>query len=176
MTRLKRRRSSSYPTLEEIESITLEVLGISEENFIMDKYSRKRCIIDAKHILSLISQEFGYSQYEIGDFLDMNHSSICYHGKKAKDYEKYDKEFSKIIQTVREKVSELDEYYGEKLLTGYIARDKNEELHFFLNKKPIMEEDKWESDYISYSLPTFLFPNISWDKSLKECELSIKLI
>lgn len=88
------------PSLKQIFDEVLRANGMSEEYYNENKKSRLQKIITIRQIVSLIGQDYGYSQQRIGDFLGLDHSSIYHNKMMAKQYCECEKEYAEMVVNV----------------------------------------------------------------------------
>lgn len=93
------------PSLKQIFDEVLRANGMSEEYYNENKKSRLQKIITIRQVVSLVGQDYGYSQSQIGDFLGLDHSTIHHNKIMAKQYCECEKEYSEMVVNV---MSELN--------------------------------------------------------------------
>lgn len=88
------------PTLTQILDEVLLANEMSKEYYEENKKSRMRKIVTIRQVFSLVGQDYGYTQCQIGGFLGLDHSSIHYNKKIAKQYCDCEKEYSAMVTKV----------------------------------------------------------------------------
>lgn len=160
------------PTLREILDATLVELDMPYERYKRVKGSRLMKVVEVRQIVCYVGVHYGYRQYEIADFLNIDISSVHHHKKNSEGYCSYDKSFANKVYSVMSHFEKVRFYHREN---GYIARDKEDFTLTFFREKPIESDGVWTSDKYSYSLPKDYFPQVSYGDSPISCELTLRL-
>lgn len=100
------------PSLKQIFDEVLRANGMSEEYYNENKKSRLQKIITIRQIVSLVGQDYGYSQQRIGDFLGLDHSSIYHNKMMAKQYCECEKEYAEMVAKVTSELNKKSLIYG----------------------------------------------------------------
>lgn len=90
------------PTLMQILEAICEVKEVDKYVFLQNKKSRVSHIQEVKQLICLLGQREGYSQNEVGRFLNIDHSTVCLNKKRAEGYCSYDKEYASDIDKIQE--------------------------------------------------------------------------
>jgi hypothetical protein len=80
-----------------------DVKDIDKDVFLRNKKSRVSHIQEVKQLACLLGQREGYSQEEIGRFLNLDHSTVCLNKKRAEGYCSYDKEYASDVYKIQER-------------------------------------------------------------------------
>ena len=93
-------------SLKEIAKIVTDVTSISL--IAMRNQSRKRSLVDAASLFSIISRKYTLETFEsIGEYINKNHSTIVYHVSRAGDLLLYDKAFNLTLNKVENQIKDL---------------------------------------------------------------------
>lgn len=160
------------PTLREILDATLVELDMPYERYKRVKGSRLMKVVEVRQIVCYVGVHYGYRQYEIAYFLNIDISSVHHHKKNSEGYCSYDKSFANKVYSVMSHFEKVRFYHREN---GYIARDKEDFTLTFFREKPTESDGVWTSDKYSYSLPKDYFPQVSYEDSPISCELTLRL-
>lgn len=93
------------PSLKQIFDEVLRANGMSEEYYNENKKSRLQKVITIRQVVSLVGQDYGYSQQNIGDFLGIDHSTVYHNKMMARQYCECEKEYLEMVTKV---MSELN--------------------------------------------------------------------
>lgn len=93
------------PSLKQIFDEVLRVNGMSDEYYNENKRSRLQKIITIRQVVSLVGQDYGYSQSQIGDFLGIDHSTVYHNKMMARRYCECEKEYFEMVKKI---MSELN--------------------------------------------------------------------
>lgn len=150
------------PTLDQILDAILESCGIRKEIYERDKNSRLSFIVKVKQTLCYIGQEYGYSQPKIGEFLNINHSTVHHNKETAKGYMKYEREYESMVYDIMSQLMKIQkiEYIYRK--EGEIVRNADGIFVF-------------SSDGESYAIAEDIFPHIDIDSKPQLCEITLRL-
>ena len=93
-------------SLDDITKIVVGVTGISL--IAMRNQSRRRSIVDAASLFSIISRKYTLKSFKaIGEHINKNHSTIVYHVSRAGDLLLYDKAFNLTLNKVENQIKDL---------------------------------------------------------------------
>ena len=129
-------------------------------------------VVEARQIVCYVGVHYGYRQYEIADFLNIDISTVHHHKKNSEGYCSYDKSFANKVYSVMSRFENMRFYHREN---GYVARDEEDSTLSFFREKPIERDGVWTSDKRSYCLPKDYFPQVSYEDSPISCELTLRL-
>ena len=161
------------PALEEVLNATLEVLNMTKENYRAIRKSRLARIVEVRQLVSYIGTRYGYSQHKIGELLSIKPCTVLYHNNSVEGYLGYDKELSAKIDRV---MSNFEEVFFFHRLNGWIARDKEDENLSFFSDKPENIEGAWHGKgSLTYDLPKSYFPQVRYEDSPRNCEITFRL-
>lgn len=163
------------PTLKQIFKVTLNAFECSEAYYEEFRKTRKTLVVSIRQALCLIAQENGYSQNEIGRFIGLDHSTVLHNKRVAQDHYKYEKEYQKKIDKMRQKIEQLTEESMEYKISGWIARDKFEDTLSLFENKPIDCNGVWVSNARCFDLPKDAFPAITHKDKPQRIEMTLIL-
>lgn len=166
------------PTLEQILDTTLRFLDLGKDYWKTNKSYRRLEIVEVKQMVSFIGQKYEYSQPTIGRCLEIDHSTVCIHRKKAEFYYSYDKRFARKIDSILDALKTYEE--SEVTLKGWVARSENfnECLQFFTEEIPTRNQEYkiWQqNEGMVYDIPNHAFQFLTWKDEPIECEITIRL-
>lgn len=138
------------PSLKQIFDEVLRASGMSEEYYNENKKSRLQKIITIRQIVSLIGQDYGYSQQRIGDFLGLDHSTIYHNKMMAKQYCECEKEYLEMVVKV---MSELNKPINDCRCYDCEAFKNRQGSSFLLGfhcpiKNEYVKRDEFACEYI----------------------------
>lgn len=161
------------PTLGEVLNATLNVLNITKENYRVIRKSRLAKAVKVRQLVSYIGTRYGYSQHQIGELLAIKPCTVSYHNQLIEGYLSYDKELSLEIDKV---LSTFEEVFFYHRLNGWIARDKEDENLSFFSDKPENIDGTWHREGgLTYNLPKSYFPQVRYEDSPRNCEITFRL-
>jgi hypothetical protein len=166
------------PTLEQILDTTLRILDLNKEYFMKNQSSRRLEIVEVKQMVSFVGQKNGYSQTVIGNFLGINHSTVCHNKKSACFFYDHDKRFARKINLILNALKIYEE--KEIKLSGWVARSDNFNgcLQFFTEEVPTRNHHYkiWQpNEGMVYDIPNHAFQFLTWENEPIECEIIIRL-
>ena len=100
------------PSLKQIFDEVLCANGMSEEYYNENKKSRLQKIIAIRQVVSLVGQDYGYSQQRIGDFLGIDHSTVYHNKKMAIQYCECEEEYAEMVLKVMSELNKKSLIYG----------------------------------------------------------------
>lgn len=161
------------PSLEDILNETLKVLNMTKENYRAIRKSRLARVVEVRQIVSYIATRYGYSQHKIGTLLAIKPCTVNYHNQLIEGYLSYDKELSIKIDKV---MSNFEEVFFYHRLNGWIAREKEDgKLSFFSDKPEDIDGTWYREGGLTYSLPKSYFPQVRYEDSPRNCEITLRL-
>ena len=161
------------PTLREVLDCTLSVLNMTKENYRAIRKSRLARIVEARQIVCFVGTRYGYSQHQIGELLSIKPCTVLYHNNSVEGYLGYDKELSAKIDRVMSNFEEVLFYHR---LNGWIARGKDNKNLSFFSDKPEDTNGTWHrEDCFKYDLPISYFPQVRYEDSPRNCEITFRL-
>lgn len=164
------------PTFDEIVSATLEAANINKKVFEDAGKSRFAPIVKARQMICYIAKEVGYSSVYIEQQMKIDHSSINYHVRQARERFCLENDYALIVDKAMAKLGFHSKHHS---ILGWITRDKEEDggyLYLTIGKKPKRVQDMWYvRDGMMIDLPKEAFPQITWDSAPKKCEMTLRL-
>lgn len=103
------------PSLKQIFDEVLRANEMSEEYYNENKKSRLRRIITIRQVVSLIGQDYGYAQRQIGDFLGVNHATVYNYKMMARRYCEYEREYSAMVKKATSNLKRQTLIYGTNI-------------------------------------------------------------
>lgn len=100
------------PSLKQIFDEVLRASGMSEEYYNENKKSRLRRIITIRQVVSLIGQDYGYAQRQIGEFLGVDHATVYNCKMMARRYCDCEREYSAMVAKVTSELNKMSLIYG----------------------------------------------------------------
>lgn len=164
------------PTLDNILDEVTNAFEVNKEDFYARIDTRERLVVEIKQVVCYLGQKFGYSQSVIGKFLGIDHSSVCYNKKTAQDICDTDGEYASRVNKAWNALDEIVKKQKEYTINGWVTRDKHDNsLVFYIKRKPERIDDVWLAFGECYPIPKEACPNITWDNSPRECEITLKI-
>lgn len=159
------------PTLKEIFNVTLEELNISNEAYQRAGKSREIRMVKARRIICYVGRHFGYTLYEVADYLKINHTTVHYHSEGAKDAMCYEKGYAYSINNI---LSHFDFVQRVSNTIGWLARDEDGSLYFFRDK-PTSCDGVWLANNSAIRISQDQFPQVTYIDSPVPCEMTLRL-
>ena len=163
------------PSLDYIFETALSCFGISEEEYNKEKDTRSLIAITVRQAVCLLGQCFGHSQSSIGKFLEIDHSTVCYNKKIAQDLCDTEADYARNMMLAIDKLESNMNKLSEYNIHGWVARDEDNELNFYMRHEPIRASGYWISSDFKCLIPEDAYPNITFECEPQKCVMTLKL-
>lgn len=163
------------PSLDQIFNTALSCFDVSLEEYNSEKDTRSLTAITIRQVVCYLGQRFGYSQSVIGKYLGIDHSTVCYNKKVAKDLCDTEVEYASNMIMAIDKLDGFVKKLIQYDINGWVARDEDNALNFYVRQKPIRVNGFWMSDAYYYSLPQEAYPSITYESEPHACTMTLKL-
>lgn len=163
-------------TFDEILDAALKAVNIDKKVFIQAGKSRIAPIVKTRQIICYLAKEAGYSSVYIAHKLGIDHASVLYHVREARERFCVENDYAEILDKA---MSILGFHSKQHNVNGWLTRDKEEDggyLYFTIGKRPKRHKDMWLIDEgMMIDMPKEAFPQITWNSAPQRCEMTIRL-
>lgn len=158
------------PRLTKILNTTLDVFGISNDDWELLKHTREHRAIRIVQAVSYIAYEYGFRTQIIAKFLDKTRGTIAYHIRETKDSITIYKDCKDTINLIKGML----QYEHEHETSGFLSRSQDG----LLIMHPI-EPERLGTFWVSVGSYVYqnqaAFPQITWETGPAKVKITVTL-